>query len=166
MKLSELKKFPPVCPGMPEMIHGGDYNPDQWLDEPEVLQEDVRLMNLAGINSASVAIFAWKALEPEEGVYTFEWLDESLDRLHAGGVSVILATPSGARPDWMDRDHPEVMRVGANRVRNLHGIRHNHCFTSPYYRKKVYEMNKMLAGSYFDRGSGGQHHAGTLLSAQ
>lgn len=147
MKLSELKKHPPVC-GIPHMIHGGDYNPDQWLDMPEILSEDVRLMNLSGVNNASVAIFAWKTLEPEEGVYNFEWLDDVLDRLHAGGISVLLATPAGARPDWMDRDHPEVMRVGANRVRNLHGIRHNHCFTSPYYRKKVYEMNKKLAERY------------------
>ena len=75
MKLSELKRFPAVCPGMPGLLHGGDYNPDQWLDCPEVLEEDVRLMKLAGINSASVAIFAWKALEPEEGVYNFTWLD-------------------------------------------------------------------------------------------
>ena len=26
-------------------------------------------------------VFAWKALEPEEGVYTFEWLDETMDRM-------------------------------------------------------------------------------------
>ena len=26
------------------ILHGGDYNPDQWLDHPEVLEEDVRLM--------------------------------------------------------------------------------------------------------------------------
>lgn len=148
MKLSQLKKFPPVCPGMPQLIHGGDYNPDQWLDEPEVLKEDVRLMKLAHINSASVAIFAWKALEPEEGVYRFEWLDETLDRLHQNGVSVILATPSGARPDWMDRDHPEVLRVNGDRSLNLRGTRHNHCYTSPYYRDKVRQMNRMLAQRY------------------
>lgn len=148
MKLSELKRFPAPCPGMPGLLHGGDYNPDQWLDCPEVLEEDVRLMKLAGINSASVAIFAWKALEPEEGVYNFTWLDETLDRLWKGGVSVILATPSGARPDWMDRDHPEVLRVNADRTKNLHGTRHNHCYTSPYYRQKVQQMNRLLAQRY------------------
>ena len=60
-----MEKFPPLIPGSPCLIHGGDYNPDQWLDEPEVLKEDVRLMKAAGINSATVAIFAWAALEPE-----------------------------------------------------------------------------------------------------
>lgn len=153
MKLSEIKKFPPVCPDQPYFLHGGDYNPDQWLDRPDILEEDVRLMKLAHINSASVAIFAWKALEPEEGVYRWEWLDETLDRLWENGVSVILATPSGARPDWMDRDHPEVLRMNEHRVRNLHGGRHNHCYTSPYYRSKVQQMNRLLAERY------GQHPA-------
>lgn len=145
---NELKKYPPVCKEIPHILHGGDYNPDQWLDMPEILSEDVRLMKLAGINSASVAIFAWKALEPEEGVYTFEWLDETLDRLHNNGISVILATPSGARPAWMDEKYPEVLRVSPGRVRNLHGERHNHCYTSPYYREKVFQMNTMLAERY------------------
>ncbi|HIV20334.1 MAG TPA: beta-galactosidase [Candidatus Merdivicinus intestinigallinarum] len=143
-----MEKFPPLVPAAPGLIHGGDYNPDQWLGYPDVLQEDVRLMKLAGVNSASVAIFAWAALEPEEGKYDFEWLDETFDRLWKAGVRIILATPSGARPAWMDAKYPEVLRVNADRTKNLHGLRHNHCFTSPYYRQKVREMNRMLAERY------------------
>lgn len=142
------EKFPPLVPSAPGLIHGGDYNPDQWLGYPDVLKEDVRLMNLAGVNSASVAIFAWAALEPEEGKYNFSWLDETFDRLWKGGVRIVLATPSGARPAWMDEKHPEVLRTNADRTKRLHGLRHNHCFTSPYYREKVREMNRMLAERY------------------
>ncbi len=142
------EKFPPLVPSAPGLIHGGDYNPDQWLGYPDVLKEDVRLMNLAGVNSASVAIFAWAALEPEEGKYNFGWLDETFDRLWKGGVRIVLATPSGARPAWMDEKHPEVLRTNADRTKRLHGLRHNHCFTSPYYREKVREMNRMLAERY------------------
>ena len=72
--------FEPIIKDMPHIMHGGDYNPDQWLEVPEVLKEDVRLMKLAHVNVVSIGIFAWKALEPEEGVYTFEWLDELFDR--------------------------------------------------------------------------------------
>ena len=143
-----MEKFPPLIPGSPCLIHGGDYNPDQWLDDPDVLREDVRLMKAAGINSATVAIFAWAALEPEEGKFCFDWLDETFDRLWKNGVHVILATPSGARPAWMDEKYPEILRVDANRVRHLHGVRHNHCFTSPVYREKVRNMNRMLAEHY------------------
>ena len=143
--------FEPIIKDMPHIMHGGDYNPDQWLEVPEVLKEDVRLMKLAHVNVVSIGIFAWKALEPEEGVYTFEWLDELFDRLEANGIGAFLATPSGARPAWMDRNHPEVLRMNADRVRNLHGERHNHCYTSPYYRKKTAQMNRMLAERYGKR---------------
>lgn len=142
------RNYESVIKGWQHIIHGADYNPDQWLKYPEILEEDMRLMKLAGMNSASVGIFAWKALEPEEGVYTFEWLDQVMDRLADHGMKVILATPSGARPYWMDHNHPEVLRVSRERVQNMHGQRHNHCYTSPYYREKVREMNTMLAKRY------------------
>ncbi len=143
--------FNPIIKDMPKILHGGDYNPDQWLDMPEVLKEDVRLMKLANVNIVTVGVFAWKALEPEENVYTFEWLDELFDRMEAADIGIFLATPSGARPAWMDEKYPEVLRVNSNRVRNLHGGRHNHCYTSPYYREKTAKMNRMLAERYGKR---------------
>ncbi|REK63594.1 MULTISPECIES: beta-galactosidase [Cohnella] len=141
-------RFPPVSAKLPVLMHGADYNPDQWLHDPRVLEEDVRLMKLAGCNVMSVGIFAWAALEPEEGVFTFGWLDRVLDRLAEAGIYVWLATPSGARPAWMSEKYPEVRRVEANRVRNLHGMRHNHCYTSPVYREKTALLNGKLAERY------------------
>lgn len=130
------------------IIHGGDYNPDQWINTPGVWDEDMRLMNLANVNSATVGIFAWSMLEPEEGVYNFEWLDTLLDKLHANGKDVILATPSGARPAWLAQKYPEVLRVNENGIRNEYGVRHNHCLTSPVYREKVRNINTLLAKRY------------------
>ena len=71
---------------VPALLHGGDYNPDQWLQYPEVLDADIRLMKEAGINCVSMGIFAWSALEPEEGVYTLDWLDERMDTLYQNGI--------------------------------------------------------------------------------
>lgn len=130
------------------IIHGGDYNPDQWIRTPEIWDEDMRLMKLAHINSATVGIFSWAALEPEEGVYNFEWLDTILDKMHENGISAILATPSGARPVWLAEKYPEVLRVDENGIRNEFGERHNHCLTSPVYREKVRNINRMLAQRY------------------
>ncbi|KAF6569574.1 beta-galactosidase [Paenibacillus polymyxa] len=130
------------------MLHGADYNPEQWQHYPEVLAEDIRLMKLAKCNVMSVGIFSWVSLEPEEGVFTFEWLDRILDSFAENGIYAFLATPSGARPAWMSQKYPEVLRVEANRVRNLHGFRHNHCATSPVYREKVRIMNTKLAERY------------------
>lgn len=130
------------------IIHGGDYNPDQWIDTPEIWDEDMRLMNLAHVNSATVGIFSWAMLEPEEGVYNFEFLDRILDKLHQNGKEVILATPSGARPVWLSQKYPEVLRVEETGVRNEYGVRHNHCLTSPVYREKVRNINRLLAQRY------------------
>ncbi|MCR5781451.1 MAG: beta-galactosidase, partial [Clostridia bacterium] len=130
---------------LPYIIHGGDYNPDQWIKTPEVWDEDVRLMKLAHVNSATVGIFAWSLLEPEEGRYDFGWLETVLDKMLANGVSAILATPSGARPPWLAQKYPEVLRVEESGVRNEYGVRHNHCLTSSVYREKVRLINRALA---------------------
>ncbi|MBQ7486499.1 MAG: beta-galactosidase [Clostridia bacterium] len=131
-----------------QMLHGGDYNPDQWLDRPDILEKDIELMKQAHINAASVGIFAWSALEPEEGRYEFDWLKSVIDRLYSNGIYTVLATPSGARPVWMALSHPEVLRVGPDLVRNQMGGRHNHCYTSPYYRQKVWEMDRRLSEQF------------------
>jgi beta-galactosidase len=141
-------KYPPITTKYPHFLHGADYNPDQWIATPEIWEEDIRLMKLAHCNVMSVGIFAWTALEPEEGTFEFGWLDRIMDMLAENGIYAILATPSGARPAWMSQKYPEVLRVQANRVRNLHGQRHNHCFTSPVYRKKCQIINHKLAERY------------------
>lgn len=143
-------KYDHIHPSVEGILHGGDYNPDQWLHMPEIIHEDFRLMPLANCNTFSINIFGWSAIEPQEGVYTFEWLDDIMNRLAEKDYNAILATPSGARPAWLSKAYPEVLRVESNRKRNLHGQRHNHCFTSPVYRRKVKEMNRKLAERYKD----------------
>jgi beta-galactosidase len=59
-----------------------------------------------------------------------------------------LATPSGARPRWLAEKYPEVLRVNSDGVRDHFRARHNHCFTSPAYRRKVRQMNEQLALRY------------------
>ena len=38
------------------ILYGGDYNPDQWLEHPEVLEQDVRLMKESKVNCVSLGI--------------------------------------------------------------------------------------------------------------
>ena len=129
-------------------MHGGDYNPDQWLDYPEILKNDLDYMKQAHINTVTLGVFAWSALEPEEGVYRLEWLDEIFDQIQAIGGKVILATPSGGRPQWLSQKYPEVNRTNAQGQKHTHGFRHNHCYSSPIYRKKVHQINEQLAKRY------------------
>lgn len=127
------------------LLHGGDYNPEQWLDRPDILKKDIEYFKKAHINTVSLGIFSWAMLEPSEGEYHFEWLSEIVDSLYKEGISTILATPSGARPKWLADRYPEVLRVNADRERNLFGGRHNHCYTSPVYREKTANIDKELS---------------------
>ncbi len=134
-----------LFPEIGGFAHGGDYNPDQWLDRPDILAEDIRMMKKAGINCVSLGIFSWAMYEPVEGEFHFDWMEEIMNRLYENGIYTILATPSGARPAWLDEAYPEAMRVARNGVRNHHGIRHNHCMTSEKYREKVAMIDRKLA---------------------
>ncbi|MFM2477997.1 beta-galactosidase [Celerinatantimonas sp. MCCC 1A17872] len=132
----------------PALLHGADYNPEQWLNQPEILKQDIQMMKQAHCNVMSVGIFSWSMLEPAEGQYNFGWLDDVLNTLAQNEISVFLATPSGARPAWLSAKYPQVLRVDEQRRHALHGGRHNHCLSSPIYREKVRAINQQLAKRY------------------
>lgn len=119
------------------ILHGSDYNPDQWLDRPDILEKDIELMKKAKMTSMTLGIFSWSAYEPTEGEFHMDWLKDIMDKLYENGIYTILATPSGARPAWLDEKYPECMRVGADDHRAHHGVRHNHCMSSPKFREKT-----------------------------
>jgi beta-galactosidase len=161
-----MSERPLLIPGFPHILHGGDYNPDQWLEMPEVLEEDVRLMKLARCNTFSVGIFAWTSYERQEGVFDFSWLDRTMDRMAEAGHRVILATPSGAKPAWLAQKYPEVRRVTRAGLREPLGGRHNHCMTSPVYRQKVAEVNGRLAERYAPHPALGAWHLSNEYSGE
>lgn len=145
-----IQRYEPIHPKCKHMLHGGDYNPDQWIRTPEIWDQDMRLMKRSGCNAMSVGIFSWSALEPAEGRFEFGWLDTIMDKLAANDAYAVLATPSGSKPAWMCRAYPEICRVNADGRRQPHGGRHNHCRTSPVYRDKCTRMNTRLAERYKD----------------
>ena len=128
--------------------YGGDYNPEQW--PPDVWDEDVALMRRAGVNLVSVGVFAWSRLEPEEGRYTFDWLDGVLGLLDAGGVKVALATPTASPPPWFSLAHPDALPVRADGTRLLHGSRDTYCASAPAYREACRRIARELARRYAD----------------
>ena len=133
-----------LFPQIDGIMHGGDYNPEQWLDRPDILEEDIRLMKKAGMNCATLGVFSWSVYEPREGEFHFKWLTDIMDKLYANGIYTILATPSGARPAWLDMKYPEAMRVDSRGMRAHHGVRHNHCMSSPIFREKVRTIDTEL----------------------
>ncbi len=145
-----------LFPQVNGLLHGGDYNPEQWLDRPDILKKDIELMKEAGINSVTMGVFSWAVHEPTEGNISFDWLAPIMDRLYENGIYTILATPTGARPAWLDEKYPSAMRCNEMGVRNHHGVRHNHCMQSPEFREKVRIIDTALAQKF-------ANHPGLLM---
>ncbi|HVU69772.1 MAG TPA: beta-galactosidase, partial [Ktedonobacteraceae bacterium] len=141
-----IQPFPPLNARAPFIWHGGDYNPEQW--PRATWDEDIQLMQACDFTIATVGVFSWVSLQPEEERFTFEWLDTILDKLADSGRVVCLATPSAAQPAWMSQRYPDVLRVDAQGRHRHHGWRVNFCPTSPNYRRFAIQMAKMLARRY------------------
>ncbi|WP_210506018.1 beta-galactosidase [Naasia sp. SYSU D00057] len=126
--------------------YGGDYNPEQWPEE--VWEEDVRLMQRAGVNLATVGVFSWAKLEPRDGEFDFGWLDRILDQLHEGGVRVDLATATASPPAWLAKMHPEMLPVTAEGTKLWPGSRQHYCPSSPVYREHARRLVTAIAERY------------------
>ncbi|MFF2331394.1 MULTISPECIES: beta-galactosidase [unclassified Streptomyces] len=140
----------PQHPRMPwkpgGFAYGGDYNPEQWSEE--VRREDVTLMREAGVTLVTVGVFAWGALEPQEDVFDFGWLDDLLERLHEAGIGVDLATPTAAPPSWLLRRHPEILPVRADGTRLAPGGRLGWCPSNPDWRRHSLRVVRALGERY------------------
>ncbi|MFC8507285.1 beta-galactosidase [Streptomyces sp. NPDC057411] len=130
------------------LAFGGDYNPEQWGEE--VWQEDDELMRRARVNLATLGVFSWALVEPEEGRYDFGWLDAHVDRLHANGIAVDLATPTASPPPWFTLAHPDALPVRPDGVRLTHGSRDTYCLAAPAYRRAARRIASALAERYGD----------------
>ncbi len=128
------------------ILYGGDYNPNQW--PREVWQEDMRLFQKAGINSATVNVFSWAKIQPGEETYDFSELDDIIAMLSRENFDIVLATSTGAMPAWLVKRYPEVGRVDYEGRRHKFGQRHNHCPNSPAYQKFARALASKLAERY------------------
>ena len=131
---------------LPTLAFGGDYNPEQWPSQ--VWEDDVRLMREAGVNLVTVGVFSWALLERSPGEFSFDWLDEVIDLLHAAGIKVDLATATASPPPWLSRRHPEMLPVRADGTTLWPGGRQAFCPSSPVYREHALRLCRAMAERY------------------
>jgi len=124
---------------------GCDYNPDQWLETPEIIDQDIEIMQQLGINTVNLGIFSWSRLEPVLGDYDFTWLNAVLDKLDAANIAYFMATPGAAFPPYLAHIYPEVLRVDRNGCKHQIVDRNNYCLTSPVLRKRLMLVCDKLA---------------------
>lgn len=134
-----------------KILFGGDYNPEQW--PKEIWLEDMRILNLADINSATINVFSWAKIQPSENEYDFSTLDEIIDMLVKHDYQIILATSTGALPAWMSRKYPDVNRTDFQGRKHKFGQRHNACPNSPTFIKYSAKLAGKLAERYGNLGN-------------
>ncbi|NAZ76630.1 beta-galactosidase [Kineococcus sp. T13] len=135
-------------PRTERIAYGGDYNPEQWPEE--VWKQDHAAFDLARIDTLTVGVFTWALTQPSEDVYDLSVLERTLDRAHAEGRRVCLATGTGALPPWLARRHPEVCRTDFEGRRHVYGQRHNACPSAPAYRRLAAALAGRVAQRFAD----------------
>ncbi|WP_457965896.1 beta-galactosidase [Arthrobacter sp. D1-29] len=132
--------------GLGGIAYGGDYNPEQW--PREVWHEDARLMQEAGVNLVTLAVFSWSRLETADGVYDFGWLDDVMDLVHRHGIGVDLATPDAVPPAWLTQQHPDIHPVLADGTTFGFGSRQHFDVSHPVYRRKALALAERMGERY------------------
>ncbi len=129
-------------------VFGADYYPEHWPKSRWV--KDVELMSELGFNAVRLAEFSWSKIEPREGEYNFEWLDEIINLLAKKGVRAIIGTPTASPPPWIIKKHPDVLRVDPDGRRSPEGTRRSYCPNNPNYIAYTKKIVRAMALHYKD----------------
>ncbi len=119
------------------------YYPEHWPRHQWA--RDFRTMAKLGFEFTHFAEFAWTFLEPEEGRFEFDWLEEAVDLAAKAGLKVVLCTPTPCPPAWMGEKYPEIYLVGADGRRRTHGVRANASLSNAKYLALVDRVVTALA---------------------
>ena len=120
---------------------GTYYYPEQWSRDEWTRDFD----NIAkmGLQIVHLAEFAWGTIEPREGEYQLDWIDECLKLADERDLDVILCTPTAVIPAWLAEKHPDVLwthqRFGGRRHAN-----HLH----PAYREASRRVTEVMADRF------------------
>ncbi len=130
----------------PPLVLGTAWYPEHW-DEAR-WEQDLTLMQAAGINMVRIGEFAWSRMEPQEGRYDFEWLKRAVALAAKHNIRVVLGTPTAAPPAWLTQKYPDTLAVWDDGRRATHGNRGHYRFTSARYlefcRRIAAEMAKQF----------------------
>ena len=149
---------------MPTILYGVAYYPEYMPEDR--LEQDVELMEKAGINVVRVGESTWSSWEPRDGEFRFAWMERALDRLHRAGIRAILGTPTYSIPTWLYREHPDIVVTRAGTAPELadpysptypgavtpgyYGPRQNYDFLNPYFREKAERVIRQIVSHFRD----------------
>jgi beta-galactosidase len=122
------------------------YYPEHWPQER--WPADARLMRQAGLSLVRIADFAWAALEPREGHFTWDWLDQAINVLAAEDLQIILCTPTASPPPWLCRAYPDILPVDIQGRQRRFGSRRHYCPSNPTYHQHTTRIVTAMSARY------------------
>ncbi|MGJ8527911.1 beta-galactosidase [Maritalea sp.] len=122
------------------------YYPEQW--PKEMWADDARKMAALGLTWVRIAEFTWSLVEPSEGEFDWDWLDQAVDTLGKAGLQVVMCTPTAAPPKWLVDKHPEILPVDEHGNVRKFGARRHYCFSSDIYHEHAVRITKAFANRY------------------
>lgn len=124
-----------------------------------------------GLSFVRLAEFSWARIEPNEGVYDWQWLDDAILIYQQYGLDIVLGTPTATPPAWLIQKYPEILPVDENGQVKKFGSRRHYDHASEIYRQecarivtemaKHYAENQAVIGWQTDNELG---HEGTAMS--
>lgn len=128
------------------LLLGCAYYPEDW-DESEI-PIDIAKMKDVGINTARIAEFAWRKMEPKEGDYNFEWLHKVIKALADNEIKTVIGTPTATPPIWLSQKYPDIFVLHDNGRRKKHGGRRHCCSNNPHYREYSFKIVEQMAKEF------------------
>jgi len=114
----------------------------------ERLDQDVQLMQQAGISVVRMGESSWGLWEPQDGHFEFAWMDRVIERMQQAGIKVILGTPTYSVPAWMFKEHPEIFIKRFDGRPITLGYRQNTDLMNPVYRSYCERVIRKLLEHY------------------
>ncbi|WP_028552632.1 beta-galactosidase [Paenibacillus sp. UNC451MF] len=128
------------------MLYGSCYYPEHR--EPNRWEEDLSLMQQAGLNALRIGEFAWKRFEPVEGDYEFHWLDRFIELAGQYGIRSVLCPPMRTVPAWLVERAPDLLIVTNEGHRLEYASRYTFCINHALLREKSASLAAALASRY------------------
>lgn len=91
---------------------GVTFYPDQW--PKDYWNKAFSEIAASGFKIVRFGEMAWNWMEPTDGKFSFDDLDEAMGLAAKFGLKVLLGIPTSQAPTWLIRKHPEIRPVADN----------------------------------------------------
>ena len=133
---------------METILYGAAYYPEYMPYER--LDQDVQLMQQAGLTVVRIGESSWGLWEPADGQFEFAWMDRVVDRLNNAGIKIIMGTPTYSIPAWLYKEHPEILITKLGGKKMSYGMRQNTDLSNPTYRFYCERVIRKIVEHYRD----------------